>query len=197
VAEQFDDPIQQREAATLGMWIFIVTEVMLFGGMFTAYTAYRWAYRAGFVEGSRHMELIIGALNTAVLIASSFLMAQAVQNAQRGRRAALLGYLGGTAALGTVFLVLKGVEYYRHAEEGLVPGAHWAFEGPHSGAMQIFVWLYYAMTGLHAIHLTIGVCLVGALVVLTWRGAFTPDRPDLAVPVSALLPGDVSAGDVS
>ena len=173
VAEQFDDAAQQREASTLGMWVFIVTEVMLFGGLFTAYSAYRWAYRSAFVEGSHHMELVIGAVNTAVLIVSSFFMAEGVRSAQRGRRRALMGYLGATAALGTVFLGLKALEYYRHAQEGLVPGPHWAFEGPSSGPMQVFVWLYYAMTGLHALHLTIGVGLVVILLVLAWRGTFT------------------------
>jgi cytochrome c oxidase subunit III len=173
LAHQFDDLVQQREAATLGMWVFIVTEVMLFGGMFLGYTATRWLYRPGFVEGSRHMEMVVGAVNTAVLIVSSLMMAQAVQSAQRGRRRPLLLYLALTAALGLVFLGLKGFEYWSHARDGLVPGRLWRYEGPYDGPVQTFFFLYYAMTGLHAIHLTIGVALVAALIVLARRGAFS------------------------
>lgn len=173
VAEQFDDPEQQRSAATLGMWIFLVTEVMLFGGLFTGYTVYRWVYRPAFVEGSHHMALVIGAVNTAVLLVSSLTMALGVQKAQLGRRRALVGYLAVTAVLGTVFLVLKGVEYYQHAAEGLVPGRLWQYHGPESGHVQIFFWLYYAMTGLHAVHLTVGVLLVLTLLGLAWRGSFS------------------------
>jgi cytochrome c oxidase subunit 3 len=172
LAHQFDDLAQQREASTLGMWVFIVTEVMLFGGMFAAYTAYRWLYRPAFVEGSHHMELVIGAVNTAVLIVSSLTMALAVQSAQRGRRSLLL-FLALTALLGTVFLGLKGFEYWSHYREGLVPGRLWRFEGPHADAVQTFFFLYYAMTGLHAVHLTVGVTLVGILIVLAWRRHFS------------------------
>jgi cytochrome c oxidase subunit III len=86
LAEQFDDLEQQRHASTVGMWIFIVTEVMLFGGLFLGYTSQRWLQHDAFVEGSHHMDLIIGAVNTAVLIVSSLMMALAVQRAQRGER---------------------------------------------------------------------------------------------------------------
>jgi cytochrome c oxidase subunit 3 len=174
VAEQFDDLEQQRQAAAFGMWIFIVTEVMLFGGMFLAYTAYRWIYHAAWIEGSHHMALVIGSVNTAVLIVSSLMMAMAVHEAQRGRRRRLVLFLALTIALGLVFLVLKGVEYASHAGEHLVPGRLWRFAGPDSHAVEIFFWLYYAMTGLHALHLTVGVGVVSVMLVLAWRGRFTP-----------------------
>jgi cytochrome c oxidase subunit 3 len=174
LAEQFDDLRQQRDAATLGMWIFIVTEVMLFGGMFLAYTAYRWLYRPAFVAGSHHMALVIGAVNTAVLIVSSLMMALAVQQAQRRRSRGLLVFLTLTALLGMVFLALKGYEYWSHAQEGLVPGRVWHYAGPHGGAVQTFFFLYYAMTGLHAIHLTVGVILVTTLIVAAARGLVSP-----------------------
>jgi len=174
LAEQFDDLAQQREADTLGIWIFLATELMLFGGMFAAYTVYRWVYRAGFVAGSQHMELIVGAINTAVLITSSFTMAQAVQAAQLGRTRSLVRRLAATAALGAVFLALKGYEYWSHYREGLVPGRLWRYEGAHGNVVEVFFFLYYAMTGLHAVHLTVGVGLVSVLIVLTRRGAFTP-----------------------
>ncbi len=172
-AHHFDDMAQQREAADLGMWIFLVTEVMLFGGLFLGYTVYRWTYREAWVEGSRHMALVIGAVNTAVLIVSSLMMAQSVQSAQLGRRRRLVVYLALTALLGTVFLVLKGVEYAQHVHEGLVPGRLWSYDGPSPDHVQIFFFLYYGMTGLHAVHLTVGVVLVSVLLVLARRGTFS------------------------
>ena len=172
-APQFDDLVQQRQAAALGMWVFLVTEVMLFGGLFTVYTVYRWLHHPAFVEGSHHMALIAGAVNTAVLIASSFTMAQAVQRAQRGLRRGLLGFLASTALLGVVFLGLKAYEYWSHYADGLVPGALWTYAGPHSGPLQSFFFLYFAMTGLHAVHLTVGVGLVTGLIVLARRRRFT------------------------
>jgi cytochrome c oxidase subunit III len=173
LAPQFDDLVQQREAASLGMWMFIVTEVMLFGGLFAAYTVCRWLHRPAFVEGSHHMALLVGAVNTAVLIASSFTMAQAVQRAQRGLRRGLLGFLASTAVLGVVFLGLKGYEYWSHYAEGLVPGPLWTYAGPDSGPLQSFFFLYFAMTGLHALHLSVGAALVTGLIVLAWCRRFT------------------------
>jgi cytochrome c oxidase subunit III len=174
LASHFDDLEQQREASTLGMWVFIVTEVMLFGGLFAGYTTYRWLYHPGVVEGSHHMALVIGAVNTAVLIVSSLMMAVAVQASQLGQRTRLVVFLTLTAVLGLVFLGLKAWEYYSHYQEGLVPGRLWSYEGPHAGAVQGFFFLYYAMTGLHAVHLTVGVGLVSVLTVLAWRRRFSP-----------------------
>jgi cytochrome c oxidase subunit 3 len=183
LAHQFDDLRQQREAATLGMWVFLATEIMLFGGLFTAYTAYRWLHHPGWVEGGRHMDLVIGAVNTGVLIVSSLAMAQAVQSAERGLRRRLVVCLAVTALLGLVFLGLKGYEYAGHAHEGLVPGPRWTFAGPHSDTVQMFFCFYYAMTGLHAVHLAIGVTLVAALIVRSARGAF---GPAYATPVATI-----------
>jgi cytochrome c oxidase subunit 3 len=174
LAHQFDDPIQQQQAASLGMWVFLATEVMLFGGLFTAYTANRWVHHAGWVEGSHHMDLVIGAVNTAVLIVSSLAMAQAVQSAQRGLGRRTIVFLAATALLGLAFLGLKAYEYHGHVQEGLLPGRTWRFPGPHTDTVQMFFWFYYAMTGLHAVHLTIGVLLVLGILVLAARGAFGP-----------------------
>ena len=172
-AEQFDDAEQQRLAVTLGMWVFLVTELMLFGGLFTAYTAYRWLYHPAWVEGSRHMHVVVGAVNTAVLILSSLTMALAVHAGHLGHSRRVVRYLLLTAALGTVFLGFKGYEYWSHAHEGLVPGAAWHPAGPEVPQLQIFFWLYYGMTGLHALHLSVGIVLVGIIAVLAWRGMFT------------------------
>jgi cytochrome c oxidase subunit 3 len=173
-AEQFDDLEQQHRSATFGMWIFLVTEVMLFGGMFTAYTVYRAVYPDGFAEGSRHMDLRIGGVNTGVLIVSSLTMALAIHAAQTSRRRALLGFLAATIVLGLVFISLKAVEYTEHYREGLFPGLRFTFEGPLAHQVELFFLFYFIMTGIHAIHLTIGVGVVSTLLVMAWRGHFSP-----------------------
>ncbi|MGE3269994.1 MAG: cytochrome c oxidase subunit 3 [Chloroflexota bacterium] len=178
LAEQFDSLEQQHHAATLGMWIFLVTEIMLFGGMFTGYAVYRTLYAEGFAEGSRHMDLVLGGVNTAVLIVSSLTMALAVHAAQSGQRRALMGYLGLTAVLGVVFLAIKGVEYFHHYQEGLVPGLWFHFEGALARPVELFFLFYFIMTGIHAVHLTIGVGIVTVLLLLTQRGHFTPEAHD-------------------
>src|SRR4051812_31344716 len=147
LAEQFDDLEQQHRAATFGMWVFLITEVMLFGGMFTAYAWYRFLYAEGFAEGSRHMDLLIGGINTGVLIVSSLTMALAIHAVQEGQRRALLGFLGATIVLGSLFLGLKAVEYWRHWNEALVPGLRFSFEGVLAGQVQLFFLFYFIMTG--------------------------------------------------
>jgi cytochrome c oxidase subunit 3 len=147
---------QERDAATLGMWIFLATEVMLFGGLFTAYTVYRTVYPAAFVEGSRHLDVVLGGINTVVLIVSSGTMAIAVERARGGGRPTLL--LVATALLGAVFLAIKAVEYQHHFAEGLVPGLAWQYPG--APEVQLFMVAYFTMTGLHAVHLAIAVGVV-------------------------------------
>jgi cytochrome c oxidase subunit 3 len=142
------------------MWIFLATEVMLFGGMFLAYTIYRATYPTAFDAAATHQNLLAGSINTFVLIISSLMMALAVRSAQVGDRRAVVRFLGLTALLGTVFLGIKFVEYYQHWQEGLVPGLHFLYSGPDPGGAALFFFLYFVMTGLHAIHLTIGVGLV-------------------------------------
>jgi cytochrome c oxidase subunit 3 len=171
-AEQFDDLEQQHLSATFAMWVFLVTEVMLFGGMFTAYTVYRTVYPEGFAEGSRHMDLALGGVNTGVLIVSSLTMALAVRAAAIVNRRSLIRYLGATIVLGLVFLGIKAVEYAHHYQEGLVPGLRFAFEGPLAHQVELFFLFYFIMTGIHALHLTIGVGVVTVLLILAWRGHF-------------------------
>jgi cytochrome c oxidase subunit III len=178
LAEQFDDLEQQHRAATFGMWVFLVTEVMLFGGMFTAYTAYRFLYADGFAEGSRHMDLALGGVNTAVLIVSSLTMALAVHAAQSGARRRLAGYLGASLLLGLIFMGIKAVEYWQHYQEGLMPGVRFTFEGPLAKPVEQFFLFYFIMTGIHAVHLTIGIGVVGTLLVLVRRGHFSPVAHD-------------------
>lgn len=172
-AHQFDDIEQQQEASRLGMWIFLVTEVMFFGGMFMGYTVYRSIYPQAFAAASNHLDLWLGAVNTAVLLASSFTMAMAVQGAQRGKRGALVRFLLMTIVLGSVFLGIKFTEYYFKFEERLVPGGGFLFEGDLARPAEIFFSFYFAMTGVHALHMVIGLALLSVLVLMALSGRFS------------------------
>ena len=166
--EQFGTPEQQRETATVGMWIFLATEVMLFGGLFAAFTIYRMYYTAGFDEGSAEMEIVLGSVNTAVLITSSLTMALSIYSAALGKMVRTYYLLLTTAAIGLVFLAIKFTEYYLHYQDHKVPGVWFESSSPHAAAVQMFFVFYFIMTGLHAIHMTIGICLV---VFFAWRTA--------------------------
>lgn len=172
VAHQFDDAEQQRDAATLGMWIFLITEILFFGGLFTAYTVYRSAFPGPFGDASNHLDIVLGAINTAVLIGSSFTMATAVHGAQTNHRRMLMIGLALTILLGLVFLGIKGVEYEHKFHQGLFPGAAFSYEGGEPGKVRLFFSLYFAMTGLHAAHMVIGVGILAVLLVGGARGRF-------------------------
>jgi cytochrome c oxidase subunit III len=173
-AHHFDSPVQQREAASLGMWVFLVTEVMFFGGLFLAYVVYRWSFPRAFAAASRELDIVLGTTNTAVLIASSLTMALAVRSAQRGKRRPLVLFLLLTMVLGSAFLGIKTYEYHHKFVEGLVPGAAFHFEGPEAAHAEIFFCLYFAMTGLHALHMIIGLGVLAVMLVLGARGRFGP-----------------------
>lgn len=177
VAHQFDTIEQQRDSSYVGMWIFLATEVMFLGGLFAAYSVYRYAYAGAFHEASQHLYAALGAINTAVLLCSSLTMALAVRAAQRGKRGQLIGFLIATLLLGLVFLGIKGTEYYLEYQEQLVPlrgfGFHFAGSDPHRA--QLFFNFYFAMTGLHALHLLIGICWTGVVTILAWRRRFSAD----------------------
>jgi cytochrome c oxidase subunit 3 len=175
LAHQFDDPRQQREAGALGMWVFLVTEIMFFGGLFTGYTVYRSAYPAAFAAASRQLDILIGTVNTAVLIASSLTMAFAVHASQTGRRKTLLSSLLATMALGTAFLGLKAVEYAHKFAHHLVPGPSFAFRGLDPAHVQLFFSFYFVMTGMHALHMVIGLGLMTYLFVTARKGRYTPE----------------------
>ena len=164
----FDSLEQQHEAATLGMWLFLITEVLFFGGLFLAYMLYRVWYPVAWAEASRELDIVLGAFNTAVLIGSSLTMALAVHAAALGHRKKIAAYLLLTILLGSVFLGIKVVEYADKFHHHLVPGPNFQFEGSDPRASQAFYTLYFGMTGLHALHMIIGIVLLGILV---WRGA--------------------------
>ncbi len=166
---------QQAEASKLGMWLFLVTEVMFFGGLFMAYLLYRVWYPEAWAEGSLELDIVLGGINTAVLIASSLTMAFAVRAAQTGFPRATVVWLLLTMALGLTFLVIKFFEYDHKFELNHVPGPNFVFEGPHSQQVQIFLSLYFAMTGLHALHMVIGFGLLSVIAWMAHKGRFSPE----------------------
>ena len=174
-ARQFDDAGQQRETASLGMWIFLATEFMFFGGLFMAYIAYRYLYPQAFAAGSQHLKTLLGGANTGVLLTSSLTMALAVHAAESGRRWAIVVFLLLTMALGALFLGIKGYEYFSEYQEGLVPVFNFTFGGAQAQQAKLFFILYFLMTGLHAIHMTIGICAVLAIAVLAGRRRFSAE----------------------
>lgn len=158
----FEEPAQQREAAALGMWVFLATEVLFFGGLFMSYTAYRFLYPHVFAEASRALLVWAGGINTAVLLTSSLTMALAVHAIQRGEQTKTRWLLGGTIFLATIFLCIKGYEYNVEYAEHHVPWLDFAGENKE----KIFFYLYFFMTGLHAIHVLIGILVLSAM---AWR----------------------------
>ena len=177
LAHQFDDLEQQFEASTLGMWAFLITEIMFFGGLFLGYAIYRSLYPEAFAEASRLLDYRLGAINTAVLICSSLTMVLAVRAAQLGQRKALIVFLLLTIFLGSAFLGNKVVEYAHKFEHHLVPGASFSPEPPlaHPQQAQLFFGFYFAMTGLHALHMIIGIGILTMLVVQSKRGRFSSE----------------------
>lgn len=172
VAEQFDNLEQQREAVTLGMWIFLATEILFFGGLLLGFFVYRASYPEVFAAASRHLHVWLGAINTAVLLTSSLTMALAVHATRLGRRRILIIFLGITFLLGAIFLGIKAIEYTREFEENLMPftGLNFHFEGPSPEQARIFFSFYFVMTGLHALHLLIGLGVVGVMIALASLG---------------------------
>jgi cytochrome c oxidase subunit 3 len=175
LAHHFDSLEQQKEASTLGMWVFLVTEVLFFGGLFLTYCVYRNWYPDAFVAASRELDVTLGTINTAVLITSSLTMALAVHAAQLGQRRLLMIFLVLTMVLGAVFLGIKSVEYYHKFAEHLIPGPAFRFEKEHFRHAQLFFSLYFVMTGLHALHMVIGLGIMLVMLWWSWRGTITAE----------------------
>jgi cytochrome c oxidase subunit 3 len=189
LAHHFADLDQQREASTLGMWVFLVTEILFFGGLFATYSIYRHTYYEAFSAGSHHLSWRLGFINTLVLIGSSFTMAMAVYSAATGRRTRIVLFLLLTILLGTVFLGVKVVEYGEkilpclgdgpHAG-CLVPGSRFDaealhLEGERGREAQIYFSLYFGMTGLHATHMIIGIPILALIARMAQTGRFRPE----------------------
>ena len=174
--EQFETAGQQKEVSTLGMWIFLVTEIMFFGGLFLAYAIYRREFAGAFAVASNTLDVVVGAVNTAVLLCSSFTMVLAVRAAQIGSRKALIWFLILTILLGGVFLGVKAYEWNLKFEEHHVPGPSFHLEGTQEqGPAQLFFSMYFTMTGLHALHMLVGEGLMLFLLWQAYAGKYTPE----------------------
>ena len=173
--EQFETSAQQKEVSTLGMWTFLVTEIMFFGGLFLAYAIYRREFATAFAVASNTLDVVIGAVNTAVLICSSFTMVLAVHAAQIGNRKALIWFLILTIVFGGVFLGVKAYEWDQKFEEHHVPGPTFHLEKTdQQGPAQLYFSLYFTMTGLHALHMVIGEGLMLFLLWHAYKGRYSP-----------------------
>jgi cytochrome c oxidase subunit 3 len=185
----FRDLEQQKAASSLGMWVFIAQEVLFFGGLFTAYTVYRMKYPEAFAAGSHHLSWRVGFFNTLVLIGSSLTMAMGVYSAAIGRSRRVVGFILATILLGSVFL---GVKYFEYGEKiapclpgasgvgCLVPGARFDASALHvsgelAGQTQIFYSLYFGMTGLHALHMIVGIPILLLIARAAGKGRYSPE----------------------
>jgi cytochrome c oxidase subunit III len=176
VRHHFATAAQQYEAASLGMWTFLITEVLFFGGLFTSYAIYRSLYPDAFASTSAYMNVVLGGINTIILATSTLTMAMAVRSAQLSRTRSLVNYLSVTFLLGTVFLLIKGYEYYSKWSEHLIPGTGFQYANSQlEHHVQIFFFLYFAMTGMHALHMIVGMGLLVMLLVKAARGAFNSE----------------------
>jgi cytochrome c oxidase subunit III len=170
----FVNAAQQRSAAKLGMWIFLATEILFFGGLFMAYGAIRYFYPGTFLAAHEYLSVPMGGLNTVVLISSSFTMALAVRAAQLGDRRQLMALLGATLALAFVFLGVKAFEYHHKIELGLLPGKFYRAQALGlAGLPHIFFGIYFTMTGLHALHVVIGMGVIVWMLLRARRGDFS------------------------
>lgn len=169
---------RQREGGAFGLWVFLASEVLFFGALLLSYTVYRSLYPVAFQTASHESNILYGSINTGLLLTSSFFMTVALHASQGRRRGLLLLFLLVTAALGFAFLAVKGLEYVDDLHKNLLPGPNFALHPP---ATRLFFALYWIMTGIHAIHLAIG---IGATLVLTfavWRRRVVPDTPHVEV----------------
>ncbi len=185
LAHQFDDMQQQNEADDLGIWLFLCTEIMFFGGLFLAYTIYRTQDEAAFAAASHELDLFWGTVNTIVLLTSSLSMALAVHAAQSLKRGQLVILLGATMVLGCVFLGIKGMEYHHKYVHGMMPllGLPFVWKGPSPGPAEMFFDLYFLMTGVHALHMLIGLGILLLLWIKAIRGGL---QGDFSAPVRVI-----------
>lgn len=187
LAHHFVSMEQQKEAGTIGMWIFLLTEIMFFGGLFLAYTIYRAKYPEGFLYGSHLLNVPLGGTNTVVLIVSSLTMALAVYFSQKGDRKKLVLFLALTLILGLAFLGIKYVEYSSKINDHLFPAfttyhpvtpevdSHHGIPSDLQRPVRAFLWIYFLMTGLHALHMIIGAGILITLIVMAQKGRFTKE----------------------
>lgn len=175
--EHFESTAQQAQASRLGMWVFLGSELLLFAGLFALYSAGRLEAPGAFREGIAHSTKLLGSLNTAVLLTSSTCAAIALRALERSRRGVCLLSLGLTLLLGLVFLLIKFSEYAQHFREGIYPGGVGHFFTTHAERSLAFFWtMYFVSTGLHAVHVTVGLFVIGCSAYGVARGSIHPQR---------------------
>ncbi|MEX0686646.1 MAG: cytochrome c oxidase subunit 3 family protein [Balneolales bacterium] len=175
VLHHFVDSDQQFESSKLGMWIFLVTEILFFGGLFVAYIVYRALHPELFIMAAEQLDTTMGAINTAVLIASSLTIAMAIRAAQLNQKRNLIILLSSTIALAFTFMVIKYFEYTHKFDLGIYPGSYYTFEGIDHELASVFFSIYYMMTALHGIHVVIGIVFIGILVYKASKDKFSPE----------------------
>jgi len=174
VAHHFDSATTQFDSGRLGIWIFLVTEILFFGGMFCAFAVFRSWYFDAFKEAHHHLDKVMGATNTIVLICSSLTMALGVRFAQKSNRKVTMAMLALTILFACVFLVIKYFEYSHKFHEGLLPGAAFTAEGFKTGKdAGIFFACYFMMTGVHGVHVIVGIGLITWILIRASRGEFS------------------------
>jgi cytochrome c oxidase subunit 3 len=172
----FRDADQRSHANHLGLWTFLATEILFFGGLMTTYAVYRYSNPEAFAEGSGHLEFWVGTVNTAVLLTSSLFMALADRAIKAGRHTTMRWCLVLTGLLGLLFLGLKFHEYHQMYEEHLVPGLRFSLSGPWAPQVQLFIFIYFASTGLHAVHMLFGLGAIAWVLGLNHRRRITASR---------------------
>lgn len=185
VQMQFEDADQQSEAANLGMWAFLATEILFFGGIFLGYATLRAMHPAAFEAASHHLDVKLGTLNTGLLLLSSLFMAMADVAVHRGSKRRLLLLLALVIVVGSAFLGIKFYEYHHEWTLGHVPVLQWTYEGPREDGVELFYVLYFAMTAMHATHMIVGIGVMLVLCALVARGKVGSHRP-LPVEMTAL-----------
>ena len=167
---QYEDIDQQNETYIVGMWVFLVTEVMFFGALFFTYTLYRSSYQHDFFVAHHQLDTLLGGINTVILLASSWAVALAVRDAMMKKRMNVVGYLAFTVLCAIAFLIIKSFEYAAKFQHHLYPGASFnPLPGTTRGGSELFFSLYFGMTGLHAIHIIIGAIALTTLAVMWYR----------------------------
>jgi cytochrome c oxidase subunit 3 len=178
-APQFASSRHRDETAELGMWVFIATEILLFGGLLLGYFVYRHAYPQAFAEASRHTDVLIGTANTAILLTSSFLVACAVDALQTNARRVCVVLLAAASVLGSLFLALKAIEYVDEYRQHLIPGINFAFDGSLANGIQLFFVFYFVATAVHALHILIGIGILATFAMLLRKSSNTRRRAAL------------------
>lgn len=171
----FREMSQQFEASKIGMWLFLVTEILMFGGLFVGYGIMHGRHPEAFMAAHHHLDRTMGAINTVVLLVSSFTMVMGVWAAQKGDRKKLILFLTLTLLLAGVFLVVKYFEYSHKFHDGLLPGRFYTHQGDTVPGQFLFFSFYFMMTGLHGIHVVLGMAAITWLLIRASRGHFTAD----------------------